>query len=90
MITILISLGSIGKCNIVIACLPKGQHATFPAATVATWMTGTFPCIRIRLMVGIGGGVPPKVRLGDIVVSTPAADYPGVVQWDIGKGEDNG
>ncbi|KAH7110219.1 hypothetical protein B0J13DRAFT_662220 [Dactylonectria estremocensis] len=36
-------------------------------------------------MVGIGGGIPPKVRLGDVVVSTPIAEFPGVVQWDMGK-----
>jgi nucleoside phosphorylase len=38
-------------------------------------------------MVGIGGGIPPKVRLGDIVVGTPIGQYPGVVQWDLGKEE---
>ncbi|TVY67870.1 Ankyrin-1 [Fusarium oxysporum f. sp. cubense] len=37
-------------------------------------------------MVGIGGGVPSnKVRLGDVVVSTPSGSYPGVVKWDAGK-----
>lgn len=81
------TLGRMGKHNVVIACLPKGQYATIPAAKVATWMIGTFPSIRVGLMVGIGGGVPPKVRLGDVVVSTPTAEYPGVVQWDLGKAE---
>jgi hypothetical protein len=38
-------------------------------------------------MVGIGGGVPPTVRLGDVVVSTPADGFGGVVQWDLGKAE---
>jgi nucleoside phosphorylase len=41
-------------------------------------------------MVGIGGGIPSKVRLGDVVISTPVAEFPGVVQWDIGKAEANG
>lgn len=41
-------------------------------------------------MVGIGGGVPPKVRLGDVVVSTPGQQFPGVVQWDIGKRTEGG
>jgi nucleoside phosphorylase len=41
-------------------------------------------------MVGIGGGIPPKVRLGDVVVSTPVGQYPGVVQWDMGKAEKGG
>ena len=65
------TLGSIGGHNIAIACLPMGDIGNSPAATVATRMTSTFPSIRFWLMVGIGGGVPPKVRLGDIVVSAP-------------------
>jgi nucleoside phosphorylase len=84
------TLGCIGKHNVVIACLPKGQYATIPAAKVATWMMGTFPSIRLGLVVGIGGGIPPIVRLGDVVVSTPTAEYPGVVQWDMGKAEAGG
>ncbi|KAL7935169.1 purine and uridine phosphorylase [Trichoderma chlorosporum] len=79
------TLGSIGKHNIVIACLPKGLIGTNSAATVAAQMISTFPSIRFGLMVGIGGGVPPKVRLGDVVVSTPVGSFPGVVQWDFGK-----
>ena len=84
------TLGSIGDHNIVVACLPKGDIGNNPAATVATRMTTTFPSIRFWLMVGIGGGVPPKVRLGDVVVSTPVYGYPGVVQWDMGKVQDEG
>lgn len=82
------TLGSIGKHNVVIACLPKGRTGTISAATVATWMVSTFPRIKFGLMVGIGGGVPHKdvdIRLGDVVVSTPLGQHPGVVQWDIGK-----
>ena len=79
------TLGSIGKHNVVIACLPKGRVGTNPAATVATWMISTFPAIKFGLMVGISGGIPPKVRLGDVVVSTPVGQFPGVVQWDLGK-----
>jgi nucleoside phosphorylase len=81
------TFGSIGNHNIVIACLPKGDIGNNPAAVVATRMTRTFPSIKFWLMVGIAGGVPPKVRLGDIVVSTPVDEYPGVVQWDLGKAE---
>jgi len=53
-------------------------------------MVNTFPAIKVGLMVGIGGGVPPKVRLGEVVVSTPVDQYPGVVQWDLGKTETDG
>lgn len=84
------TLGSIGEHNIAIACLPKGKIGTSSAATVATRMIATFPSIRVGLMVGIGGGIPPNVRLGDIVVSTPIDKYPGVVQWDLGKTEKGG
>ncbi len=84
------TLGSIGKHNIVIACLPKGKVGTSSAATVATQMARTFPSVRFGLMVGIGGGIPPAVRLGDVVISTPVGQYQGVVQWDFGKAEEGG
>ncbi|OJD34109.1 uncharacterized protein BKCO1_2500095 [Diplodia corticola] len=84
------TLGSVGKHNVVIACLGKGRYGTNPAATMATWLIGTFPSVKFGLLVGIGGGIPPKVRLGDVVVSVPVAQYPGVVQWDFGKAEDGG
>ncbi|KAF9776034.1 hypothetical protein IL306_005844 [Fusarium sp. DS 682] len=85
------TLGSIGDHNIVITCLPKGMIGNISAATVTSYMTTTFPSIKIGFMVGIGGGVPSnKVRLGDVVVSTPTSVFPGVVKWDLGKvhGED--
>ncbi|KAH6983729.1 hypothetical protein EDB80DRAFT_245320 [Ilyonectria destructans] len=53
-------------------------------------MVSTFPSIRFGLMVGIGGGIPPKVRLGDVVVSAPVGQFPGVVQWDFGKAKEGG
>ncbi|KAI1859367.1 hypothetical protein JX265_010370 [Neoarthrinium moseri] len=84
------TLGSIGGHNIVIACLPEGTIGTTSAATVVKDMVYTFPAIRVGLMVGIGGGVPPTARLGDVVVSVPDAQYPGVVQWDMGKAEQGG
>lgn len=84
------TLGSIGPHNIVIACLPQGKYGTNSAATVATRMASTFPSIRLGFMVGIGSGIPPNVRLGDVVVSSPGNGFPGVVQWDFGKAENNG
>ncbi|KAK1638898.1 ankyrin repeat-containing domain protein [Colletotrichum phormii] len=81
------TFGSIGPHNIVIACLPSGQYGTTSAAGLATDMKRTFPSIWIRLMVGIGGGVPEAgdIRLGDVVVSNPTGASPGVVQYDFGK-----
>jgi nucleoside phosphorylase len=82
------TLGSICGHNVVIAYLPN--IGTNPAATVVTSMINTFQSIRFGLMVGIGGGIPPKVNLGDVVVSGPVAGYSGVVQWDMGKLEQGG
>ena len=84
------TLGSIGNHKVVITCLPKGKYGTNSAATIATRMVSTFPSIKVGLMVGIGGGIPPKVRLGDVVVSAPVNQYSGVVQWDSGKAEKDG
>lgn len=86
------TFGSIGEHNIVIACLPSGHYGTNNAATVANNMHRSFPSIRLRLMVGIGGGVPdkpdlrlgPDVRLGDVVVGDQ------VIQYDFGKTVDSG
>ncbi|KAK6358012.1 hypothetical protein TWF730_007366 [Orbilia blumenaviensis] len=81
------TLGTISGHGVVITCLPFGKIGTNHAATVATQMITTFPSIKVVLLVGIGGGIPPKVKLGDVVVSTPTDQYPGVVQWDFGKAE---
>ncbi|PGG96037.1 hypothetical protein AJ79_09752 [Helicocarpus griseus UAMH5409] len=74
-------LGNIGPHNIVIACLPANQYGTINAASVGSNIDKSFPSIRVRLMVGVGGGVPGEVdlRLGDIVVGWK------VTQYDIGK-----
>ncbi|KAK4073041.1 hypothetical protein Purlil1_13185 [Purpureocillium lilacinum] len=70
------TLGSIGPHNIVIACLPQGKYGTNSAATVATRLASTFPSVSLGFMVGIGGGIPPNVRLGDVVVSSPGNSFP--------------
>lgn len=82
------ALGKIGNHNVVIANLPHGEYGLVNATCVAKDMLHTFPNIRIGLMVGVGGGVPSPdhdVRLGDVVVGTPANGKPGVVQYDFGK-----
>ncbi|EPS35946.1 hypothetical protein H072_10611 [Dactylellina haptotyla CBS 200.50] len=81
------TLGSIGEHDIVIASLPKGKGGAASAASVAVQMINTFPNIKFGLMVGVGGGIPnkSKIRLGDVVVSSPTDQFPGVVQWDLGK-----
>ncbi|KAF3275203.1 hypothetical protein TWF970_006925 [Orbilia oligospora] len=72
------TLGSIGDHNVVITCLPKYSIGTNPTARAAAQMLCTFP-IKIGLLVGVGGGIPSKVSLGDVVVGTER------VQWDFGR-----
>lgn len=88
------TLGTMGKHNVVIACLPHGDYGTSSAAAVASNMMTSFPNIRIGLMVGIGGGAPTTehdVRLGDIVVSARDGDSStgSVFQYDFGKAIQN-
>ena len=87
------SFGRIGNHNVVATCLPAGVLGTTPAANVANQLRGSFPSIRIGLMIGIGGGVPSKehdIRLGDVVVSQPIGSFGGVIQYDLGKTVENG
>ncbi|KAL6826777.1 ankyrin repeat-containing domain protein [Trichoderma sp. SZMC 28015] len=84
------TFGAIGKHNVVVVCLPEGDIGTNSAASVIMQLVNTFPSIKFGLLVGIGGGIPPRVRLGDIVVSTPVGEYPGVIQWDLGKATETG
>ncbi|KAL2839043.1 hypothetical protein BJX68DRAFT_272335 [Aspergillus pseudodeflectus] len=82
------TLGRIGSHNVVLACLPVGEIGTVPAAVTATQMKLTFPRLEIRLVVGIGGGIPGEkddIRLGDVVVGNR-----GVIQYDKGKTEQGG
>ncbi|KAI8316875.1 hypothetical protein K4K59_012377 [Colletotrichum sp. SAR11_240] len=84
-------LGELQGHNVVLACLP-GIQGKGAAATVATNVARTFPSIKWRFLVGIGGGVPSRkhdIRLGDVVVSMPEGQYGGVVQYDLGKETDD-
>lgn len=79
--------GRIGKHKIVIATLPKGSYGEISASGIAHDMARSFSSIRLCLLVGIGAGVPSEendIRLGDVVVSAPAGDLGGVVQFDFG------
>lgn len=86
------ALGDLHDHNVVLACLP-GQQGKGAAATVAANMSRTFPSIKWRFLVGIGGGNPGEkrdIRLGDVVVSLPVGPHGGVVQYDLGKETDTG
>ncbi|KAJ6040204.1 uncharacterized protein N7446_004477 [Penicillium canescens] len=85
-------LGELSGHNVILASLPGSQGKSAGAA-VAKDMARTFPSIELRLMVGIGGGVPSvknDIRLGDVVVSMPDGQHGGVVQYDLGKSTDDG
>lgn len=85
--------GRVGEHNVVIAALAAGTYGVVSAATTAVYMKASFPHLRFGLMVGIGAGVPREgadIRLGDVVVSKPSDNSPGVVQYDMGRlGEDD-
>lgn len=70
-----------GGIQRVALCLLPEMGNNF-AAAVATKMQNHFPNIENIIVCGIAGGVPAKVRLGDVVVSTN-----GVIQYDYGKNE---
>ncbi|KAF3107479.1 hypothetical protein TWF102_000393 [Orbilia oligospora] len=72
-------LGSIGCHNVVITCLPMNCYGTNQTARAAAQMLNTFSAVKITLMVGIGAGIPTKVGLGDVVIST------GWTRWEFGK-----
>ncbi|KAF3293548.1 hypothetical protein TWF132_004516 [Orbilia oligospora] len=78
------TLGSIGRHNVAITCLPLGYYGTNQAANVANHMKRTFSSIRSFFLVGIGAGIPGKVELGDVVIGTEWA------QWDFGKTNQHG
>ncbi|KAL4936537.1 hypothetical protein BDV06DRAFT_204849 [Aspergillus oleicola] len=80
-------LGELSGHNVVVACLPFNQGKG-AAAIVTANMSRTFPKVDLRLLVGIGGGLPSgkhDIRLGDVVISVPDGLHGGVVQYDLGK-----
>lgn len=82
-----------GDSNIYILTSLPGNRGKGAAAMVATNMARTFPSIKWRLLVGIGGGVSSgkrDIRLGDVVISIPDGQHGGVVQYDLGKDTEDG
>ena len=75
-------LGVMGQLNVVLVHLP-GMNNTNSASAIAS-LNGSFPNIKLGLVVGICGGVPQSeiygkdIFLGDIIISTQ------VIQYDFG------
>lgn len=85
--------GRVGDHNVIIAFIEAGTYGTVPAATTATNLFGSFPSIRMCLLVGIGAGIRRKgfdVRLGDVVISQPDGKSGGVYQYDLQKAKAEG
>ncbi|KAI9660928.1 MAG: hypothetical protein M1821_009255 [Bathelium mastoideum] len=83
---IVYSCGRIGEHKIVVVRV--AEYGTISTAKCATHLCHAFPHIRFVLMVGVGGGVPSEahdIRLGDVVVSKPVEQSPGVIQYDLGR-----
>ncbi|KAF4962426.1 hypothetical protein FSARC_9498 [Fusarium sarcochroum] len=83
--------GRIGDHKVVLA--RPHQMGPVQAAQCAENVAQQFPNVRFALMIGIGGGIPsPKIdiRLGDVAVSIPKSNHPGVIQYDYGKYEADG
>lgn len=74
--------GSVASHNIVVATVPRERFSYLSSARVVEQMTSTFVNIKFAMMIGIGGGIPSKVKLGDVVVGYPQEDMPAVVQFD--------
>ncbi|KAE8418144.1 purine and uridine phosphorylase [Aspergillus pseudocaelatus] len=83
------SFGRIGSHSLVIA--RPSQMGTVSTAQCAATVSQQFPNVRFAMMVGIGAGIPNPpsrdIRLGDIAVSIPQDNHPGVIQYDFGKYE---
>ncbi|KAK6540680.1 hypothetical protein TWF694_008073 [Orbilia ellipsospora] len=77
--------GQIGEHKVVIA--RPNQMGKVNAAQLAATVSQQFLNVRFALMVGIGAGIPNKrdIRLGDVAVSIPREDHPGVLEYDFGK-----
>ncbi|KAL2813913.1 nucleoside phosphorylase domain-containing protein [Aspergillus granulosus] len=80
--------GRIGHHAVVIA--RPFDTGPIKAARVAATVSFQFPNVRNAVLVGTGGGIPypADIRLGDIAVSMPGKDHPGVIQYDFGKYEE--
>ncbi|XP_026496623.1 uncharacterized protein LOC113401112 isoform X1 [Vanessa tameamea] len=79
------TLGTIGSHRVVTTKLPsvgRTREAMTAAGNTTTRLLGIFQKVDYVFLVGVGGGVPhytdysKHVRLGDVVVSTPASDLP--------------
>ncbi|KAK6343424.1 hypothetical protein TWF730_011013 [Orbilia blumenaviensis] len=79
------SFGRIGEHTVVIA--RPNKMGKVNTARLSATISQQFPNVRFALMIGIGAGIPNRrdIRLGDIAVSIPRENHPGVLEYDFGK-----
>lgn len=82
------TLGSIGDHNIVISCPRAAEFITYSITLVAMNLHQTFPSIEYSFITGVGSGIPPNIRLGDVVIDTPP-DQASIIKADIMVGNVN-
>lgn len=77
-------LGSIGAHNIVITGLREGTYGATAGTVAAFNMRQSYPSVKVCFLSGIAGCVPDPhdIRLGDVIVADPTANYGGVLQYD--------
>lgn len=73
--TAMYTLGSMGHHNIVIDCPLYDQRGAATTKAAVDRMIRTFPSIKLVQLVGAASGVPPRVKLGDVVVSIPPQNH---------------
>lgn len=61
------TLGKMGKHSVVIASLPADEYGTASAAAVAVRILGSFPNVKIGLLVGVGGDAPSATLISGSV-----------------------
>jgi nucleoside phosphorylase len=85
--------GEINGHNIIIASFPPGTpYGGASAAALAAQVKKCLPRMWMGFLVGVAAGLPDihgkpplDIRLGDVLVSLPDQDSPGVTQYDFGK-----
>lgn len=71
------------KHRLILVLLPKMGNDF--SSIISTKLQENIPSIKDIIICGIAGGVPQRVRLGDVVVSTE-----GIVEYDYGRNRDFG